>query len=90
MMPRGDKSKYTDKQVRQADAIEDGYRKEGMLREKAEAIAWQPSTRSTAEESIQADRGEERNLITHERSTRSAGRPPSKAGRPGVKMGARD
>ena len=39
-MPRGDKSKYTDKQVRQADAIEEGYRDEGMPKDQAEKIAW--------------------------------------------------
>jgi len=39
-MPRGDKSKYTDKQKRQAEHIEEGYMKEGDSRENAEAKAW--------------------------------------------------
>lgn len=39
-MPRGDKSKYTDKQKRQAEAIEEGYREKGLPEEKAEEIAW--------------------------------------------------
>ncbi len=39
-MPRGDKSKYTDKQKRQAEHIEDSYKKEGVSEEKAEEIAW--------------------------------------------------
>ncbi len=39
-MPRGDKSKYTEKQKRQADHIQEGYKKRGVSEEKAEAMAW--------------------------------------------------
>lgn len=39
-MPAGDKSKYTDKQKRQAEHIEEGYEKKGVSEEKAEEIAW--------------------------------------------------
>ena len=39
-MPQGDKSKYTDKQKRQAEHIEDSYREKGVSEEKAEEIAW--------------------------------------------------
>jgi plasmid stabilization system protein ParE len=39
-MPQGDKSKYTDKQKRQAEHIEEGYEKKGMPEEEAEARAW--------------------------------------------------
>jgi plasmid stabilization system protein ParE len=39
-MPRGDKSKYTDKQKRQAEHIEEGYRKGGVNEEEAERRAW--------------------------------------------------
>ncbi len=39
-MPRGDKSAYTDKQKRQAAHIEEGYEKEGVRHEEAEARAW--------------------------------------------------
>jgi len=39
-MPRGDKSKYTDKQKRQAEHIEEGYEKRGVAKEEAEARAW--------------------------------------------------
>lgn len=39
-MPRGDKSKYTDKQDRQAKHIEDGYEKRGVGKEEAERRAW--------------------------------------------------
>jgi plasmid stabilization system protein ParE len=39
-MPRGDKSKYTDKQKRQAEHIEEGYEKRGVPEEEAERRAW--------------------------------------------------
>src|SRR3954452_10829493 len=39
-MPRGDKSKYTDKQDRQADHIEEGYEKRGVPKDEAERRAW--------------------------------------------------
>ena len=39
-MPRGDKDKYTDKQKRQAQHIEESYEKQGVSEAKAEEIAW--------------------------------------------------
>lgn len=39
-MPRGDKDKYTDKQKRKAEHIEEGYEKRGVSREEAERRAW--------------------------------------------------
>lgn len=39
-MPQGDKSKYTDKQKRQAEHIEESYEKRGVPEEEAEARAW--------------------------------------------------
>jgi plasmid stabilization system protein ParE len=39
-MPRGDKSKYTNKQDRQADHIEEGYEKRGVSKGEAERRAW--------------------------------------------------
>src|SRR5579872_7357584 len=39
-MPRGDKSKYTDKQERQADHIAEGYEKRGVSEPEAERRAW--------------------------------------------------
>ncbi len=39
-MPRGDKSKYTDKQKRLARHIEEGYRQRGVSEEDAESRAW--------------------------------------------------
>ena len=39
-MPRGDKSKYTDKQERKADHIAEGYEKKGVSKTEAESRAW--------------------------------------------------
>ena len=39
-MPQGDKSKYTDKQKRQVEHIEEGYLERGLSEEEAERRAW--------------------------------------------------
>lgn len=39
-MPRGDKDKYTDKQKRQAEHIEESYEKKGVSSDEAEKRAW--------------------------------------------------
>src|SRR6267143_2918907 len=39
-MPRGDKSKYTEKQQRQAEHIEEGYEGRGLPENEAERRAW--------------------------------------------------
>src|SRR5271168_4481398 len=39
-MPRGDKSKYTDKQERKADHIAESYEERGVPEEEAERRAW--------------------------------------------------
>lgn len=39
-MPRGDKSKYTEKQKRQAEKIEQGYKMRGVSEDEAEGRAW--------------------------------------------------
>jgi hypothetical protein len=39
-MPRGDKGKYTDKQKRKAEHIEEGYEKSGVSKKEAESRAW--------------------------------------------------
>jgi plasmid stabilization system protein ParE len=40
IMPRGDKSKYTDKEKRQAGHIEEGYEARGVPEAEAERRAW--------------------------------------------------
>jgi len=40
IMPRGDKSSYTNRQKRKAEHIEEGYEKRGVSRREAERRAW--------------------------------------------------
>lgn len=46
-MPRGDKSKYTDKQKRQAEHIEEGYEQRGTPPKEAARRAWATVNKST-------------------------------------------
>jgi plasmid stabilization system protein ParE len=46
-MPRGDKSAYTGKQQRQAEHIEEGYRKKGVSEDEAEKRAWATVNKAT-------------------------------------------
>jgi plasmid stabilization system protein ParE len=46
-MPRGDKSSYTSKQKRQAEHIEEGYKKRGTSKKEAERRAWATVNKST-------------------------------------------
>jgi len=46
-MPRGDKSKYTDKQKRQAEHIEEGYESRGVSEGEAERRAWATVNKET-------------------------------------------
>ena len=47
-MPRGDKSKYTDKQKRKADHIADSYESRGVPEDEAEARAWATVNKSSS------------------------------------------
>ena len=46
-MPRGDKSKYTNKQIRQAEHIEDSYESRGLPEKEAERRAWATVNKET-------------------------------------------
>ncbi|HLA74438.1 MAG TPA: plasmid stabilization protein [Gammaproteobacteria bacterium] len=46
-MPRGDKSKYTEKQKRQAEHIEEGYEKRGVGEGEAARRAWSTVNKTT-------------------------------------------
>src|SRR5271166_616744 len=47
VMPRGDKSKYTDRQVRMADHIAAGYEHRGVAEPEAERRAWATVNKET-------------------------------------------
>jgi hypothetical protein len=46
-MPRGDKSKYTERQKRMAEHIEEGYEKRGVSDKEAESRAWATVNKTT-------------------------------------------
>ena len=46
-MPRGDKSKYTDKQKRQAEHIAEGYEDKGVSKREAKSRAWATVNKET-------------------------------------------
>jgi hypothetical protein len=46
-MPRGDKSKYTDKQIREAEHIEQGYENRGVPEKEAARRAWATVNKTT-------------------------------------------
>lgn len=46
-MTKGDKSKYTEKQKRQAEHIEGSYEQRGASKKKAERIAWATVNKTT-------------------------------------------
>jgi len=46
-MPQGDKSSYTNKQKRQAEHIEEGYKKRGVSSREAEKRAWATVNKET-------------------------------------------
>src|SRR5260370_517962 len=47
IMPRGDKSSYTDKQKRKAEHIEEGYEERGVGKSEAERRAWATVNKET-------------------------------------------
>jgi plasmid stabilization system protein ParE len=46
-MPRGDKGKYTEKQKRKAEHIEEGYKERGVPEDEAERRAWATVNKET-------------------------------------------
>ncbi len=46
-MPQGDKAKYTDRQKRMAEHIEDGYEKRGVSKDESERRAWATVNKTT-------------------------------------------
>ena len=71
-MPRGDKSKYTDKQKRQAAHIEEGYRKRGVPQDEAAARAW--ATVNAADRGGKKPGGSGRGKKTNDEPAKKGGR----------------
>ncbi|MGH8610207.1 MAG: plasmid stabilization protein [Gammaproteobacteria bacterium] len=74
-MPRGDKSKYTDKQKRQAEHIEGGYRERGVPEDEAEARAWATVNKMTGGgKKAGSGRGKASNKAINKAPARKGGR----------------
>jgi hypothetical protein len=71
-MPRGDKSKYTEKQKRQAEHIEEGYRERGVSEDEAERRAW--STVNAMDRGGKKPGGSGRGKRTNKEPARKGGR----------------
>ncbi|GJL49950.1 MAG: hypothetical protein NPIRA01_11770 [Nitrospirales bacterium] len=78
-MPRGDKSKYTDKQKRQAEKIEEGYEERGVPEQEAERRAWATVNKMTGGGKKKGGSGRGKSLNTE---------PAKKGGRKGGKAAA--
>ena len=70
-MPRGDKSKYTDKQKRQAEHIEQSYEERGVPEEEAEKPAWATVNKTSGGGKKS---GSGRGRATNKASTKSGGK----------------
>ena len=82
IMPRGSKSKYTSKQKRKAEHIEEGYEKRGTSKKEAERRAWATVNKSSGGGKKS---GSGRGKKTSKASSRKGGRKGGKASRGGSK-----
>ena len=74
-MPRGDKSKYTDKQKRQAEHIEEGYEDRGVSKKEAESRAWATVNKeSGGGKKSGSGRGKKSNKSSSSKGGKKAGR----------------
>lgn len=74
-MPRGDKSKYTDKQKRQAEHIEEGYEDKGVSKKEAERRAWATVNKeSGGGKKSGSGRGKKTNKSSSRKGGKKAGR----------------
>jgi hypothetical protein len=77
-MPRGSKSKYSSKQKRQGEHIEEGYEKRGTSKKQAERRAWATVNKSSGGGKKS---GSGRGKKTSKTSSRKGGRKSGKASR---------
>jgi plasmid stabilization system protein ParE len=86
-MPRGDKSKYTDKQKRRAEHIEEGYEKHGVSDDEAERRAWATVNASSGGgKKSGSGRGKQENKAPAKKGGRIGGR--ASASRPAAERSA--
>ena len=85
-MARGSKKKYTDKQKRQAEHIEEGYKESGMSEDEAERRAWATVNKSSGGGKKS---GSGRGKKTKKASAKKGGRKGGKKGGKKKKKGGR-
>jgi hypothetical protein len=95
-MPRGDKSSYTDKQKRQAEHIEDSYKKRGVSEDEAERRAWATENKmSGGGKKSGSGRGKKTNKAPAKKGGKKGGKAAAKkagkkaSGKGGAKKGAK-
>jgi hypothetical protein len=76
-MARGDKSKYTEKQKRTAEHIEEGYKERGVSEEEAERRAW--ATVNKTDRGGKKPGGSGRGKTTNKEPARKGGRKGGRA-----------
>jgi len=81
-MPRGDKSKYTDKQKRKAEHIAEGYEERGVSAREAKARAWATvNAIHGGGEKSGSGRGKPENKEPYRKGGRAAGRAKKRSSR---------
>src|ERR671918_2188104 len=87
-MPQGDKSKYTSKQKREAEHIEEGYEKRGVSGKEAERRAWATVNKeSGGGKKSGSGRGKKKKKASAKKGGRKGGKKGGKKG--GRKKGGR-
>lgn len=87
-MPRGDKSKYTDKQKRQAEHIAEGYEDRGVSKKTAKKRAWATVNKTSGGgKKSGSGRGKKENKAPAKKGGKKGGKKSGKKG--GKKKGGR-
>jgi plasmid stabilization system protein ParE len=73
-MPRGSKDKYTDKQKRKAEHIEESYEERGVSRDEAEARAWATVNKQSGGGERSGGSGQKKSPTAKAESRRSSAR----------------
>ncbi|MGH8345474.1 MAG: Rho termination factor N-terminal domain-containing protein [Pseudomonas sp.] len=73
-MPRGDKSKYTDKQKRKAEHIEESYEAKGISKGEAESRAWATVNKQSGGGERKGGSGQKTSDATKAKARRSSAR----------------
>jgi plasmid stabilization system protein ParE len=78
-MPQGDKDKYTDKQKRKAEHIEEGYEDRGVSKKEAESRAWATVNKeSGGGKNSGSGRGKKANQSSSKKGGRKGGKQAAK------------